>query len=369
MAIFFRAVALVAAVTAAAAAGQVSAQSPQPQQARITGRVTDGSGGALPGVTVTIASPNLATPMTATTDGGGQYLSAVLPPDTYSVAFELSGFETRTTGDVTVRAGELFILDRELPLAALTETVQVVATAPPNPAPPARMPPPPRPQARPVPRELLASVCGPRQPTDVSHAVGRIVSHRDDENRQLFGPGDILELSAGENQGVSNGQNLVVRRRFRIGDKGAPLKYAEYGEQTSGLVQVVEMRSDSSAAVVVYLCGELFAGDSVEPFDPQPLLSALSPGKPQFDEPAHIVLGENGAIVAAERQMMVIDRGIMQGVQRGQRLTIFRRSRSDRPVVTIGDGIIVSVRADSATIRIERATDAVTVGDMVALHR
>ena len=129
------------------------------------------------------------------------------------------------------------------------------------------------------------------------------------------------------------------------------------------------MRSDSSAAVVVYLCGELFAGDSVEPFDPQPLLSALSPGKPQFDEPAHIVLGENGAIVAAERQMMVIDRGIMQGVQRGQRLTIFRRSRSDRPVVTIGDGIIVSVRADSATIRIERATDAVTVGDMVALHR
>ena len=44
--------------------------------------------------------------------------------------------------------------------------------------------------------------------------------------------------------------------------------------------------------------------------------------------------------------MMVIDRGIMQGVQRGQRLTIFRRSKSDRPVVTIGDGIIVSVRAD-----------------------
>ena len=45
----------------------------------------------------------------------------------------------------------------------------------------------------------------------------------------------------------------------------------KYGEQTAGLVQVVEARSDSSAAVVVYLCGELYAGDSVEPFDPQPL--------------------------------------------------------------------------------------------------
>ena len=362
----FRTLAVLLALMLAPAVDRALAQTPE---AHLTGRVTDGSGGALPVVTVTIASPNLATPITATTDTGGQYLSPVLPPDSYSVAFELSGFETRTNSNVVVRVGELFILDRELPVASVTETVQVTATAPPPPGPPARLPPPPRPRTQPVPKEVLASVCGPRQPTDVDLAVGRIVSHRDDAKRQLFGPGDVLELSAGDNQGVSNGQNLVVRRRYRIGDKGAPLKYAEYGEQTAGLVQVVETRSDASAAVVVYLCGELYAGDSVEPFDPQPELSALPPGTPQFDTPAHIVLGDDGAGVGAERQMMVIDRGIMQGVQRGQRLTIFRRSKPDRPVVTIGDGIIVSVRADSATIRIERATDAVSIGDMVALHR
>jgi hypothetical protein len=343
--------------------------SAQADQARLTGRVTDGSGGALPGVTVTIASPNLSAPVTAITDGSGQYLSALLPPDTYTVSFELSGFETRTNSNVVIRVGELFILDRELPLASVTETVQVVAQAPPPPAPPARLPPPPRPQAKPVPKEVLASVCGPRQPTYVNLAVGKIASHHEDPNRELFGPGDVLELNAGDNQGVSTGQNLVVRRRFRVGDKGAPLKLAEYGEQTAGLIQVVETRSDSSVAVVVYLCGELFAGDSVEPFDPQPALSALSPGTPRFDEPGHIVLGENGQVVAGERQMMVIDRGIMQGVQRGQRLTIFRRPKGHQAVLTIGDGVIVSVRADSATIRIERATDAVTVGDMVALHR
>jgi hypothetical protein len=363
---FLRTSVLLLALLPAVAIDRVSAQT---QESHLTGRVTDGSGGALPGVTVTIAAPHLATPLSATTDSLGQYSSAVLPPGTYSVAFELSGFETRTNGNIVVRPAEVFILDRELPLATVTETVQVTAPAPPPPAPPVRLPPPPRPQARPVPKEVLASVCGPRQPTEVNLAIGRIVAHRDHADRELFGPGDVLELNAGDNQGVSSGQNLVVRRRFRIGDKGAPLKYAEYGEQTAGLVQVVETRSDSSSAVVVYLCGELFAGDAVEPFDPQPLLSALAPGEPQFDEPAHIVLGDNGAIVGAERQMMVIDRGIMQGVQRGQRLTIFRRAKPDRPVVTIGDGIIVSVRSDSATIRIERATDAVTVGDMVALHR
>jgi hypothetical protein len=68
--------------------------------------------------------------------------------------------------------------------------------------------------------------------------------------------------------------------------------------------------------------------------------------------------------------MMVIDRGIMQGVERGQRLTIFRRSAVvDGVPVTIGDGVIIAVRADSATMRIDRATDAVMVGDLIALHR
>ena len=59
-----------------------------------------------------------------------------------------------------------------------------------------------------------------------------------------------------------------------------------------------------------------------------------------------------------------------QGAARGQRLTVFRRALGDRgPELAIADAIIVSVRADSATIRIERASDAVSVGDMVALHR
>jgi hypothetical protein len=57
-------------------------------------------------------------------------------------------------------------------------------------------------------------------------------------------------------------------------------------------------------------------------------------------------------------------------VQRGQQLTIFRRSHADDiSPIAIGDGVIIAVRPDSATIRIDRATDAVYVGDLIALHR
>jgi hypothetical protein len=37
--------------------------------------------------------------------------------------------------------------------------------------------------------------------------------------------------------------------------------------------------------------------------------------------------------------------------------------------IPIGDGLVISIRADSATVRVERSTDAVMVGDLVALHR
>ncbi len=340
----------------------------QANQSRLMGVVTDGSGAALPGVTVTLRGAG--TPATSVvTDGAGRYLTTWMPPGVYLISFTLSGFETRTVPDIPVEAGQTVVVDQQLSLASLTETVEVTAPAP-APAPPTPLVRAPRPQAKPVDREILASVCGPRQATEFSQAIGRIVSHRDDPHRQLIGPGELLHIDVGENHGVVSGQNLVVRRRFQTGDRALPKKFATFAEQTAGLVQVLETQQDSSAAIVVYLCGELAAGDTVEPYIPQPAFFAVSPGTPRFDEPARITTGESGQTAAASGQMMVIDRGIMQGAQRGQRLTIFRRPRGQEGIpLTIGDGVVVAVRADSATIRIERATDAVMVGDLVALHR
>ena len=139
----------------------------------------------------------------------------------------MSGFETRTNPAVVLRPGEVFVLDRQLSLASVTETVTVTGAAPDRrrrratePLPPVRQ----RPQTVPIPKVLLASVCGPDKPADLDVTVGHIVGHRDDPKRELFGPGDILLLDVGTEMGMAAGQNFVVRRRFRTGDKGAPLK-------------------------------------------------------------------------------------------------------------------------------------------------
>jgi hypothetical protein len=346
----------------------------QTNESRLMGVVTDGSGGSLPGVTVSVRTANGPT-STVITDGAGRYLTGWLQPGVYTVTFTLSGFETRIVNSVALGAGQTIVLDQQLSLASLSETVEVTAPAPKPPPPPAPATPrpprgTPRPEAKPVDKELLASVCGPRQATSFSQAIGRIVSHRDDPNRQLMGPGDVLRIDVGEKQGITNGQNYVVRRKFQIGDRSASKKEATFAEEAAGLIQILDVQTETASALVVYVCGELVAGDTVEPYMPQPAFFAVSDGMPRFDETARITAGEGGRSAATAGQMMAIDRGIMQGVQRGQRVTIFRRQQGVEGLpLTIGDGVIVSIRADSATIRIERATDAITVGDLVALHR
>ncbi len=353
-----------------------SAGATQDELAKVTGRVTDGSGAALPGVTVTIAAPGDATPVSVVTDGVGQFLSPSIDAGLYTIAFALPGFEAQIRAGVTLRRGELFILDQQLEVATLKESVEVVAAAPPPPPPPlppeppVRLAAPRRPDPVPLPKDVLASVCGPGQATGSALTIAHLVAHRDERNRTLYGNGDVLIIDAGIDVGLVPGQNLVVRRTFRAGATRGGLPRASTGEQTAGLIQVVETGERASVVVVVYACGELFAGDTVEPFDSLPLLTAQGLLTPQYEDPARIVLGDHGQTIAAERQLMVIDRGTVQGATRGQRLTVFRRALGDLgPVQDIADAIIVAVRAESATIRIERASDAVSVGDLVALHR
>ena len=59
----------------------------------ISGRIVDSQGLALPGVTVTVAGPNLQGTLTAVSAENGDYIVPRVPPGTYTVTFELSGFE------------------------------------------------------------------------------------------------------------------------------------------------------------------------------------------------------------------------------------------------------------------------------------
>jgi hypothetical protein len=101
------------------------------QSASLVGKVTDESGAALPGVTVTITSSALQLPQLAiATSAEGDYRFLDLPPGAYNVRFELSGFQTSLRTDVHLTTGSSGRVDATMKIGAFAETVQVSGQSP-----------------------------------------------------------------------------------------------------------------------------------------------------------------------------------------------------------------------------------------------
>ncbi len=92
--------------------------------------VTDPSAQALPGVTVTARQVETGLTREVVTDAVGAARLPALPPGSYEVKFEISGFSPATQ-TIVLRVGETGRLQVQLKLAGIAETVQVTAESEP----------------------------------------------------------------------------------------------------------------------------------------------------------------------------------------------------------------------------------------------
>ena len=95
----------------------------------IAGTVTDPTGAAIPGATVTATSTTTAAVKTATTGGSGTYRFSLLSPGTYHVTFTGNGFNKAET-DIVVSAGVVAEGDAKLQLGSNNVTVEVTEASP-----------------------------------------------------------------------------------------------------------------------------------------------------------------------------------------------------------------------------------------------
>jgi len=93
--------------------------------ATLTGKVSSG-GTPLPGVTVTVSSPNLQGTRSAVTTENGDYLFPLLPPGQYTATYELSGMQT-VTRVASLSAARAERLDIEIGPVSLSESITVTA--------------------------------------------------------------------------------------------------------------------------------------------------------------------------------------------------------------------------------------------------
>jgi len=119
--------ALVATLSLVLVASAASAQTST--TGSIEGVVTDPNGAAVKGATVTVTSPNLIAAKTATTNDEGRYQLLALPPGTYKVSVDASGFGKYEQEGVAVNLGRTATVDAALQLAAASATVTVTGAA------------------------------------------------------------------------------------------------------------------------------------------------------------------------------------------------------------------------------------------------
>ena len=96
--------------------------------ADVVGRVTDSSGGALPGATVTLTNPATGDVRTQATSEAGDYVFNLLPIGRYQVVVELSGFSS-FRNNVQLSAGDRQRVNAQLSVGAVSETITVTAQA------------------------------------------------------------------------------------------------------------------------------------------------------------------------------------------------------------------------------------------------
>jgi hypothetical protein len=106
---------------------------PAPAQTGATtglmGRVTDSSGAAIPGATVTVVNVDTGSERVVTTGATGDWEVRFLPPGTYRATFELTGFKPLRREGLTVSTAEMATVQVVLEIGTLSEAVEVRANA------------------------------------------------------------------------------------------------------------------------------------------------------------------------------------------------------------------------------------------------
>ena len=111
------------------AAGPSLALAQRTTTGTIAGKITDSTGAVVPGVTLTVTSPEALGQFTAITDLQGVFRVTNLPPATYDIRAELAGFQTVIRKE-PVRLNAVTEVDITMAVGSVTEAVTVTGESP-----------------------------------------------------------------------------------------------------------------------------------------------------------------------------------------------------------------------------------------------
>src|ERR1700736_280382 len=102
----------------------------QGNQGRITGTITDQTGGVVSGATVTVLDVDRGTSRTLTTTDAGEYNAPNLLPGTYSVRAEAKGFKSVERQKILIEVGKEIRVDLTIQPGEQVQTITITEALP-----------------------------------------------------------------------------------------------------------------------------------------------------------------------------------------------------------------------------------------------
>ncbi len=268
-------------------------------------------------------------------------------------------------------------------------------------------------------------------PKETTPLANKIFGAENEQEKFQYGQNDHLFINGGSNKGVKVGDMFAVIRPR--GEVDSPwTKKGELGVyvQELGALEVVDVKSDHSVAVVTTSCDGILLGDLIVPI--QPRVSPTWQARPMLDRFADPTGKATGRVFMARDmhemigrdQIVYVDLGAEDSVQVGDYLTVWRPlgkghlfisdvdesvaarqenyasdkfkggrfsnqaarkygSKANRKVVTteaakayrpdglrkvVGEAVVLNVKEKTATVVITRTAQEIVTGDYVEVQ-
>jgi len=196
----------------------------------------------------------------------------------------------------------------------------------------------------------------------------KIISAERTEERLFLREGDIFYLNKGKKDGLENGQLLLI---LEIGQK-----IKNYGNLTfmRGRAKITDARASRATAKLDKACAPVMVGYSLVPFEEKGGLLGKDLG---YDILAREGEGSKGKIIYSQDEhnligsgdWALIDIGEEDGIQFGQQLVVYKRSKKKGALVKmIGNLIVINVQGKTSTVKVLSCNSPLKIGDLVQAH-
>ena len=218
--------------------------------------------------------------------------------------------------------------------------------------------------------DVLPLVCAPAITYEMPAVPLHVSGGQALEVRVGWGPGDLITINAGKNNGIQVGQEFFARRvqkeRDRIVSRETPGTV-----RTAGWIRVYAVDDEMSLATIQYACDPIEVGDYLEPFAlPTAVPPAEKKGKPEKGNYGRVLSGNDRKQTYGAGEFFVIDRGKDHGIAPGSQFVVYHdKQEKGNFLFEVADAVAVDVRESSATLHITSSRMAVSVNDYVSMRK